>query len=376
MRKKIGLVTCFINNYGACLQAYALQKTIVSLGCDCEIINYVEPSSYDKKTSFVSNFLKNRFTRFCMGLLNKHYRLQLLSRRKFNQFRANYLSLTIKEFLNTSSLGVIASDYDAFICGSDQIWNPFFCGDYYDAYMLAFAKETRRIAYAPSIGLNNYPEKWRNEFSENLKHFSSLSCREETGSKIIREISKKDCRTVLDPTLLINCTQWKQLIHDYRVVDERYVFCYLFDDRDFYCDFVIDTCKKLSAQPVIIHFIKRQESWPFKCVYDAGPLDFVNLISNASFVVTDSFHATAFSINLNTPFYSLVRNLKNGKIDMSSRIVDILSLTNLSKRLILDNEYDINVLEYNIDFKESNNLLEKKRKEDLLYLRNALDIEC
>lgn len=261
-----------------------------------------------------------------------------------------------------------------FIAGSDQLWNPLIHGGKNNkAYFLDFVDlPKKRIAYAPSIGIEKIPEENKEEFIRLVKQFNNLSVRELSGKKIIEEFTGKKCRVVLDPTLLLPKDEWLSVASK-PLYKKPYIFCYLFSEREYTGEFVEYIKNKLQMDIVTIPFVKSEYSRNSIKIKNAGPKEFVSLIANASLVITDSFHATAFSINLNVPFYSLYRNSLDEKNNMNTRIDNILNLVDLeSRRITCKAEFPESV-ELNIEFEKSNKILEERRLADKKYLFDAIE---
>lgn len=369
--KKIALMTCYLDNYGACLQAYALQTVIKTACGNCDIIRYSPYKEYHKTSFFRKKF--NYLLDLLRIVRNKNYAYTLARKKCFEQFRKNYLHFTEQWYDSVQSLYDNPPDYDVFITGSDQLWNPLIHGgENNKAYFLDFvANPKKRIAYAPSIGLETIPESNQEEFIRLVNRFNALSVRELSGKKIVEELTDRDCRVVLDPTLLLPREVWLSFASK-PLYAKPYIFCYLFGEHEYTGAFVEYIKNKLQMDIVTIPFVEREYSSKSVKIKNAGPKEFVSLIANASLVITDSFHATAFSINLNVPFYALYRNSVNEENNMNSRIDSILSLTELESRRITCKDDFPELIELNTDFDPSNHIIEVKRIADKDYLINAI----
>lgn len=372
MNKNIGLITCFLDNYGACLQAYALQTVLEEYVDQVEIIRYLEPEGYDN-TSLLRRVVFNPVVKSVAALILPNYRHKLAFRAACSNFRKRYLRFGQENYYTYAELKQNPPNYDAFVCGSDQIWNPTFYGEPNKAYYLDFVGDKKRIAYAPSIGVSDIDENYRREFIRLINQFDFLSVREKTGNLLIVKYCGKDAKQVLDPTLLIAGEEWRKKADNACLnIKEKYIFCYLFGDRPFYYQYIAKISKKIGLPVYIIPFVTNHVQEGFHPIYGVGPLEFVKLISNAALVITDSFHATAFSINMNVPFYSLLRNEKTDPKGMNSRIYDILSLSGLENRLWED-DWEFTNFTMKICWDNSNAVLKEKRLEDKVFLENALN---
>ncbi|EXM40992.1 hypothetical protein RASY3_02420 [Ruminococcus albus SY3] len=369
--KTVGLMTCYMDNFGACLQAYALQHTIEKMGLKCEIIKHT-PIKNLKEFNIFTNLGRTAY-HYLKGVSNLAYRYDNYRHPCFVSFRKQYLKFSKKNYLEEKDLFNDPPIYDYYVTGSDQIWNPNLYGGKLNlAYFLDFVPQDKpRIAYAPSIGVSSISNDCKTQMKGLLQKFSAVSVRESDGKKIVDDVLDCGCRVVLDPTLLLNRSEWQSLMSE-RLIKEDYIFLYLFSDREYIGNFVNYARDQLKMKVVTIPFNKREYNSDFIKIKKAGPLEFINLISNAKLVITDSFHATAFSINLHTPFYSLLRNTKNDQNNMNSRIYSILELIHLENRIIEEgNEYPENLLS-DIDFETVDRYLINKRDEDIAFIKCSL----
>lgn len=372
------LATCFLDNYGACLQAFALQSLIESLGHKCEILNYVGTDGYKNKANLKSRVYNNPVCKFLYAVVNRDYRgLTYLRGKKFDSFRKQYLKFTKETVCSVEDAENCDFDAKIFVCGSDQIWNPTFYRGNNRIYFLDFVKnDSKRISYAPSIGLNNIPHEYQEEFVRLVEKMDAISVRELTGKTIIENLSKKKATVVPDPTLMLNKETWKKAAEAAKVengiLEKHYIFCYLFAEREYYNNAVDILSKRLGMPVVYITLTRNQrKNEKYICVENAGPMEFVNYIMNAGFVITDSFHATAFSINLNVPFFSFLRSGVTSANNMNSRIFDVLKEYGLEDRLV-DENVNFEAVETDLSFKNSNEKLEMNRALGMDFLKNAI----
>ena len=374
--KKIALVTCFLDNYGACLQAYALQKTITNCGNKCTIVNYIEPEGYYKKS--FSNKIKNSavYNLIRCAISKKYkesYKFDKARRKKFQSFRKKFLTFT-EEYENYEQLKQI-KEFDAFVCGSDQIWNPTFYGKCHPAYYLEFVPESiKKISYAPSIGISDIPTEHVDDFRKYLEKFHRISVREQNGVDLVRKYANRESKWVLDPTMLLSGDEWGSVAKG-TMHKKPYILCYLFGSHEYYKDAIEHLRKETGYDVVIIPFSKRDLNKEYHKIYKAGPAEFLSLIKNAEYVLTDSFHATVFSILFGRSFYTLLRNNENEKNGMNSRIYSLLSMVEKQDRCIA--KADVNnfgVSQIN-DYDKVHSKLNVLRQESIEYLTNALDDE-
>jgi hypothetical protein len=379
MRKEkisVGIITYHEPySYGADLQCLGLQLFLEELGCKAEVIDYSMNaylelrskrklrSLYQRMARFMwnpSGFIKAKRNAVNIAEKSADFQKQLEERnRKFREFQNKYYHTSSKRYERYSELKNDPPIYDAYICGSDQIWNPFFC-DMDDNYFLAFAPKGRRIAYAPSIGVQKFPNYARKEYKKRLKEIDALSVREKTGAKIVKELIGQDVPVVIDPTFLITGERWSKLADDSDLVlPVEYMLTY-FIGIDEHIQNFIECVKEAFPQYQIINLVFDQSSY--------GPCDFIKLISQAQFVFTNSFHGLAFCINLNVPF-AVGRTLKDyGSGSAFSRIEDLLENLELSDR-IYDGTVRLDTSWLTLDFSEAN----RKRKELVLQSKEFLE---
>jgi len=372
--KKVGLMTCFLDNYGACLQAYALEKIVCTFGYACEIIKYTEPEGYYARN--IWEYIKEcSLYNLLRGFINKDYKLNYklgkARRKKFRKFRKTYLKLTKDEYKSYSELTCL-TQFDIYVCGSDQIWNPSFYGGCNPSYYLAFVPDDiPKIAYAPSIGLNDIPSKYIGDFQTYINRLQAVSVREKTGADLIWKYTNRNATWVLDPTMLIDKEEWTKLTKK-TLYQKPYIFCYLFGDHDYYSDIIDRLRKETGLDIVSIPFSKQNMQICDKLFYNAGPNEFLTLIKNAEYVLTDSFHATVFSVIFERSFYTCLRNSDGENHNMNSRIYSLMSLINMEERCIrAENVKDFQIVKLD-DYTEINKKVEFARKNSVHYLYSAL----
>lgn len=353
------------NNFGAVLQAYALQKTLQKMGHQCRIVNYknreITGSLWIKPERGPRQFALNS-----MVLL--HYRKLRKRRLKFREFSYEYMNLTEKEYRSINELESDVSLFDAFICGSDQIWNPNITFD--PVYYLNFVKSphTKRIAYAPSFGINSIPTAYREEVKDLLYNIQYLSVREERGAEIIRELAGREPPVVLDPTLLMKRNEWDEIAVN-PGIDKPYILVYPLQ-KSYLLNETAGVIKEKTGLPVAT--ISGMGPNAVKCsdisIRDAGPREFLGLFKNACFICTNSFHGTAFSIIYEKPFYTVPHSKVN------SRITNLLDMLELSGRQITDVS-DISPVPTDIDYVKARQHLNDRINSSLEFIEKSLGVE-
>ena len=366
MRDKVGILTfVWSRNYGAKLQAWALQSLVFSLGFECEIISFRR--KHDCRIRVILKFLRKghvgRFTReLAIDLLRwrKHLRL--------DAFTTQQMRLSPKTCFNLNDLAKLSERYSTIICGSDQVWNPELTLESQLCYLLDIPdrKDMLRIAYAASIGRSFINESMLEDFSRCLKKFDAISLREKSAITLIKSLAEKDISSVLDPTLLLTMEQWTPLCADVDI-NEPYLLVYSFGSPS--------RLKKLAEQIAeerglkIVSFHKKRHYRNEACrVPNAGPREFLGLFSKAQFVITNSFHGTAFSIIFKKAFFCMSTN------DKGSRLRDLLDSLDLGDRLVSDRSSKNATLGGEIDYIQVEDKLRILREKSIAYLKSALEI--
>jgi len=348
-------------NFGAVLQAYALQETVKSFGVDCKIINYRR-----KSTKIAYKIFRDGITKFNIYYnLNALTKYSLLKKRekKFEKFITNYMNLSI-ELKSYQELEKNYPKYDGYICGSDQIWNPI--SKDIRGYFLEFIKEKNctKIAYAPSLGVKEIPKEKMEFFKKTLESFDAISVRENQSVEIINKIADKNVVSCVDPVILPDRNFWEKNIIEIKI-KKPYIVVYGLLRSDELNEIVKALKCKYNYQVVVIAYSAINWVCPKDVIiWDAGPLDFITYIKNAEVVVTSSFHGTAFSILFEKEFYSVIGN--NGNM----RIENLLNFLDLSDRAIKDDVNLSNIKE--INYKIVNVKLNELKNKSIEFLKNAL----
>lgn len=318
--KKLAIVTLYgENNYGNRLQNYAVQKTLEKMGCEVETIVAIEKSKQKRSLKFyIANILAETFP-----CIVKQINADFLRLKRFKSFTKKHIYtryiLTEGTFQNS-----INDEYDYFVVGSDQVWNPNF-GDYKNNYynmFLKFVTKDKRVCFSPSIGISKLPDEWIEEFREGFNGFNELSVREEIGAKIIKELSCKEAQVLIDPTLMLDKEEWLKVSKKSKSPQNPYVLEYFLGERD---DEKLNAVAKDNNLSRVTLLEPNDPD-----IYVSGPAEFIDLVSKADMVCTDSFHACVFSILFGKPFIVYKRN--DNKKDMYSRIDTLLALFNVESR--------------------------------------------
>lgn len=381
----IGILTLYKNNnnFGGLLQAYALQAAINEIGLECEQVSYkLSPTplmhrlkkgaeqqpAYRNLIKFVQMACKR-----IPDLLFGRWSRKLCSVRfaNFTEFEmAIPHSKTIYSLNTIKNCGA----YDTYITGSDQVWNASIN---LEAYSLHFVKESARcISYAASYGGGQFTSWQRKILQESLDRYKAISVREKTLAQEVKAFMSRDVAVVLDPIFLVAPSVWEQEMHSVALV-KPFVFCYLLGDSRWHRKFAQKIANENHCQLVVIPYAVngafRFCDLSFGDIQDvtAGPREFLWLIRYAQCVITDSFHATAFSILFNTNFWALPRYKEP---DKNRRILDVLQEFDLQDRMVFWDERMRKGLE-TTDFTSADEILRRRTKESFEFLENALGVQ-
>lgn len=339
--KKIGIITIVkVNNYGAELQAYALQEKLNLLGYHAEIIDYLFYKNKDYKKEHIANPfyaypLKMRIKEFFEPIYNNircipYWRSKKKRDDAFKAFHEKYTRFSSICYRSYSQLYCAPPQYDVYCVGSDQVWNPR-CFTNLNPYFVSFApKGKKRISYASSFGVQKLPLSVQYKYKKLLIQMDAISVREDVGIKIVNDIAQKKAYKVADPTLLLTIDEWRKLVSYDKVPKEKYVLIYVLNKSNYIKQIALEIAKKYGFKVVrICKDAYKQDFLSEKIinVLDAAPDDFLGLIEKAEIVLTNSFHGTVFSILFKRNFYTIV---KRG-VENNSRQLSLLKTLNLDR---------------------------------------------
>ena len=328
--RKVGLFTIYICNYGAVLQTYALKRCIEELYKDINV-SIVDFYSHEHYRIF-STSAKNPIRKLVKyGMILGHYPALFTRNKREKKFIAEefnlserypYLDLLLKEM----------PTYDYYLTGSDQVFNSN--SKYSPLFFQQFSiKSGIKAAYAPSFGQSVFSDDEKSKIKILIKSFDFLSCRENDGAEMLSHICGKDVPCVIDPTLLLSAAQWSKMMKAPET-NEKYLLVYDLNGGVR----MLDIARKVAAEKGLkIYCITRHPDISFiykgidKVIYDAGPREFVGYFSKALYVITDSFHGTAFSLIFRSNFNTYIAVPKS-----SQRIKSLLTVCGLSRRIITD----------------------------------------
>lgn len=376
MTRTAGIITFHAShNYGSMLQAYALQQTILDMGMKCEIINLRTPRQRKLYSRYIHRSWLKRLRLmlrypWCQDMHESKYRL-------FEDFLSNEYILSPVEYPSLQALEADCPVYDAYISGSDQIWNTS-CYDFDWSYFLPFVSGKPKIAYAPSMG--PVPDKEVvDENAEKIKAllagYDRITVRERGTAQRLESLTGNTYPLAMDPTLLLPASRWEAMAGDRPLAGEDpYIFFYTPWYRKEIYQLAKDMSVKLGLKVVVSQVSKDiLRDWgndsSFRFLAAAGPKEFLNYCRHAEMIVGGSFHLAVFSILFKVPFFTY-----DGMND--SRISSLLTLTGLERQSYTPGTLpDPEVLRTRPDFSSAEASIEGLRQDSLKWLRSALSAD-
>ena len=358
MKRKIDIITLHrIVNYGSVLQAYATQYVFRKKGLEVEFIDYYPERMHlkgmlkrikNKNEKFKKNILLRNLARLIMipSYLKRFYVFKKFINKNLKMTSCVYR--TEKEVIENPPVA------DFYCTGSDQVWNSEWNERIDRPFFLDFDTNGKKcFAYAASFGKGKLDDWEKDETKRLLKKYSEISMRELSGVEILKDLGLNGAINLIDPTLLLNDEQWSELTSD-KYEKEEYIFVYNLNRNKKIDEYAerISKSKNLPIYYVSYAYHEFYKNGKMKC--NVKVEDFLSLIKNAKYVITDSFHATAFSINFNTQFMIVFPE------KYSTRVKSILEITGLESRIVTDCT-DISLSNDMIDFSEANIKINEQR---------------
>ena len=352
-KKKVGLLTMHrVINFGSVLQAYATQEVLERLGFACNLIDYQYPNTIHNSDKEKWPILIGIY-RGIMQIL--HGRPEKVQKDGFIQFRKKYLRTT-QYYPTYESLQMNPPAFDSYLLGSDQTWNIRHIG-HDDTFLLSFTDSVNKVSYAPSAARSVLDVDYAGAFKKYIPMFKAISVREKNTQQLIKGLIGIEPPIMPDPTLLLTKEDWKKIGRTSRFEVRKtpyilvYVLRYSFYPYPLATELIRKVYEKLGYHLVIIRYSMREKLniKDSENLYEGiAPEDFVALFEKASFVITTSFHGTAFAINNRKPFYSIYDP------DLADdRIIGLLRELGMEDRAVSihdaapDIDTDINYIEVN-----------------------------
>ncbi len=366
--KKVQVITRHTPiNYGSLLQSIATQKIFEACDCECQIIDYfrkdeeygeIEKTILKNKKGWNSNLLKRAIYLALRVPASVH------AGNKFRAMQHKYLNLT-KRYSSNQELKDKIEEADYYVTGSDQVWGKIACGQYDTSYFLDFVKDdSKKIAFASSMGHATKTPDEEKLFVDSIRKYKHVAVREDSVVEYFKSLGI-EAKQVLDPTLMIAGSEWRQ--YEGKKPSGKYVLIYQIHNDKKLGKYAKEYAKKKGLPLVRVSQNFHQIIREGKFVYAPDVSEFLSLIDNADTLVTDSFHGTAFAINLNTDFVEILPNTNTG-----SRNQSILRLLGLTERIVNDmNDYSL--LNKKIDYKAVNDKLDSERVKSYAVLKAFLE---
>jgi len=371
--KKIGLVPLLYKeyNYGGILQSYAIQYVLNNLGYDVNIIEFnndekIREVRYSYLKRAVISAKRNIYALFHSND-NEELEKAISNRKsKIDSFKKIHYCKTVNE------KNIDLYEYVAFVCGSDQIWNPNWARR--RCFLEFVPDDINKIIYAASLGVEDIEDRDKEDYKSRVKRLQHVSVREYSAKRILDDISgRKDIEVVVDPTLLLFPDEWENICEDTAYENESYIFTYFLGDYARIKEFIAGFAKKKGFPIINIPFASAEridtEEFGDVRVLDASPGEFLSLIRGAKYVFTDSFHACVFSALFEREYYVFERD---GKTSMMDRILTLQKNFQLPNRVIPVKEIREQSI---INYSNNNTYQTKLRDQSLKYLMESLENE-
>lgn len=381
--KKLGICICYQHrNYGSQLQSYATTAELKKRGIDFEIIRYKKKLTLKLIIKLIPRlfnpvFLSDRVLiryqkRFKLMLhpeLKKQNNIRNTCLAKFSKERFKSLSPVYRGY---DELCRASQKYDGVMVGSDQLWAPG--GITSNFYNLMFAPDKSiKISYATSFGVSKIEKKLRPVYSKFLSRMDYISVRENSGKDLVENLSDKTAEVVVDPVLLLTKDDWDREIPNTKLYDQPYIFAYFLGKSAAYRNSVTEFAHKKGLRIVTTHHMdsynKADENFGDIVSFDIGPAEFVNLIRNAEYVFTDSFHGSVFSVIYQKKFMVFDRYKNDSISSKNSRIDSFCENYMLESRRYSN---DIYAVENEIDYTAVLKKVNEHRQLSLDFLDTAL----
>lgn len=390
--KKTAIVSCYFqHNYGSMLQAYATQMALDKLDYENETIDIAGFNHeikkakilYFAKASLTSDILISKLGMAKNVLIKKfskndYARLSKVRSDRFDAFGKKYFRLSSR-YSSKEELGKKCDEnYSSVLVGSDQLWLPGnIAADY---YTLNFVPTTvNSIAYATSFGQSSLPKDSAKKATIFLKKIKHIGVREESGQKLVKKLAGRNVPVVCDPTLLFTGDEWMKIQKKEPIIKGKYILCYFLGNNPPHCEFAEKLKKETGCKIVALthldEFVKSDEGYADETPYNIDPADFLNLIRNAEYVCTDSFHCSVFSILYKKEFYTFRRYNRNTRQSTNSRLDTLFKITGIEGRLLAGDEKIVDCLNIKTDFDEAHKKLAGVRQQSYEYLKVALQDE-
>ena len=352
---KVGIITFhFVNNFGGALQAYALKSACEECGVNAHVVDY--------RQWFIRFTDAVRMFPICKNpkVISAGFKTmtQRISRRKrFDKFQHEYMSLSDR-YYSAYQLNSNPPGYDKYVCGSDQIWNPFITCGVDSPYFLSFEPEPRnKFAYAPSFGSSTIAPRYIGKIKTYLTTLGDVSVRESEGVDIVKRLTGRRCEQLIDPTFLVPFSRWGELadVSSAEIEYKQYILVYIMQQDNTVYEYARRLKEKYGIPVVEIGRYGYKAPFVDKCIVDLGPLEFLNLFKNATHVCTNSYHGLIFSIIFEKKICVIPCKRFKSRIDSLTKLFGI-AIGDSDGKLELDVAYDINAIKERIATEKSKSM--------------------
>ena len=359
--KALILTFHYVTNYGAVLQALALKRYLTQIGVTANILDY-QPRQFgigDYSFKIKQGTIFSKIKDFIYG--NIKALLSIKRKKNFRLFIEKYLDCTKEKYHSIAELNKCKPFADIFITGSDQVWNDEILGQLDEGYFLSFVKDgVAKISYGASIGKDIITAEYATKLRKYLDSFDYISAREETAKSALENAGLSSVTHVLDPVFLLDAEAYEDLMIKPAINDYVFIYCFDNDERCYSLAKLLAEKHKLKS----ISFSGWTNNFhTHYFINTASPSEFLGYLKNASYVVTNSFHGTAFSIIFEKEFYTIPPKSR------ASRIESLLNTANLTSRIIYNNT-DLEAIK-TIDYQITKQHLSESIEISKAYLKNA-----
>ena len=370
---KINTLTTYdVYNYGASLQAYALQQYLMDLGYEVEVINY-QPDYLTRKYNYKwvnpeSKLSRYAITRAAYRVMKFLQRQTTLGRKRvFDAFNHQILKETPMRYTSYKALVYNPPQADCYIVGSDQIWNVFYETGRDPAFFLEFVKQGHKASYAASFSYLDIDAENKARIKKSLETFDAVAVRESHGLDILKSMGIEGT-WVLDPIFLLPIEQWKQLMMP-NVPKEDYLLIYDFEGNKELKRFAKEYARRHHLKIYVI-----ADTYPLlyadRNFMKAGPREFVSMIYHCKAFISNSFHGTAFSIMFNKPVFVFNRH----RHKVNSRMESLMTLFGINQCILDNPEKWEKAYYYPFNYEQINHTKQRELIKSKAYLDNLLNI--
>lgn len=370
-------------NYGSKLQALATLRLMEELGHECRVIHYEKAGLWFKIKSlpriFDATFRQDKIEDWSRS----HAYMQhpevapMLAQRKqiFKEYDAKYFDKYEVKGAYFSDIQKIALNFSAVVTCSDQLWSPAGLGTNF--YNLMFVPDNvKKVSFASSFGVSQIPWYQKKATARYLNRIEYVSCRENRGAEIVKELTGRDVPVLMDPVFAFDKERWNDLIPQQQIYDEPYILCYFLGSNIAYRDAVKRFAEKKKMKIVFLKFLDQyveyDDTFGDITPFDVDPNKFLNILRGANYVFTDSFHGCAFSVLMQKDFVVFNRYVDSSGASKNSRIDTVCDNLGLENRRVTVDSDLISVMSEKIDWNDVATETQVYRDRMWNYLKDAL----